>query len=606
MVTHELDKDVFELRSDALAILLVIGFITCGAFFVVIMIAWDFQLLVPLAATAGLLIISNVLKQRQRVELAAWFLIAGLIAGPVVFTLSRGPNVSIYMFLLVPILATSLVISGRVTLWIAGLCVALMIGLSMPTLGLVGAVSLVVAPAVISVLVGTISYLNESNILQMVYWALDIQQKDTQRADMFYKQGEELKQALLEVQHARSKLEQLHTELTEAHRKTEQVSKAKSVFLSNMSHELRTPLNVVIGYTSAMLNMPQMYDNVPLPDIYRGDIQQIKDNGHYLIGLINDILDLSKIEAGKLELHCDAVELTDIFKGAISTSLGLVKEKQIQLRPDFPETMPEVWADPIRVRQIILNLMSNAIKFTQSGSVTLHAGQEGDFVRISVIDTGIGIPEHALEHIFDRFQQAEHDTDKQYGGTGLGLDISKQLVQMHGGQLEVHSQVGHGSAFSFTLPVLTEEQKKHATVPTDMGAGVTMLEPAPAASISNGYTILLVEDETSMRDMMRRTLEGADHVVIDTHDGAQVLEMAYGLLPDLIILDVHLPNMDGWEVLKMLKKDEITAGIPVMVCTASEDKDYAKELGAALYLRKPFSADELLACVQGSLAGSLA
>jgi signal transduction histidine kinase len=605
MITHDLDKNVFELRADALSILVVVSFITCSVFFVGIILSQEFQLLVPLGVTAGLLMVSNSFKQRQKIETAAWWLILAQIAGPSVFAVIRGPDALMFMFLLLPIVATSLLIDGKLTMWIAALCIILMLALTIPQKGFVSTLNLVIIPSIMSILIGGIAYLNEYNILQMVFWALDIQQKDTQRAEMFYKQGEELKQALLEVQHSRSALEKLHNELKEAQRKTEQASKAKSIFLSNMSHELRTPLNVVIGYTSAMLNMPQMYENTTLPDIFRNDIQQIKDNGHYLIGLINDILDLSKIEAGKLELHPDVVDLAGIFKGAMATCVGLIKDKTLQLRSDYPETLPLVWADPIRVRQIILNLTSNAIKFTQSGSVTLQAHIEDKFVRVSISDTGIGIPEHALQHIFDRFQQAEHDTDKQYGGTGLGLDISKQLVQMHGGNLTVESQVGHGSTFSFTLPLLGEDQKKSDSPLTDMNSSVTMLEPAPQAAVV-GYTILLVEDETSMREMMRRTLEGAEHVVIDTHDGTQVLEMAVGLLPDLIILDVHLPGANGWDVLKTLKTDETTGTIPVMICTANDDKDHAKELGAALYLRKPFSPDELLACIQGLLTGSLA
>ena len=153
------------------------------------------------------------------------------------------------------------------------------------------------------------------------------------------------------------------------------------------------------GYTSAMLNMPQMYENMTLPDIYRGDIQQIKDNGHYLIGLINDILDLSKIEAGKLELLRESISLAEIFRGVLATSVGLVKDKAVLIKSDFSDQLPRVWADPTRVRQIVLNLMSNAVKFTDRGSVTLRARLENTVVRISVIDTGIGIREKALPHI---------------------------------------------------------------------------------------------------------------------------------------------------------------------------------------------------------------
>jgi CheY-like chemotaxis protein len=347
--------------------------------------------------------------------------------------------------------------------------------------------------------------------------------------------------------------------------------------------------------------MPAMYENEKLPPIYRSDVNLIKENGYHLLGLINDILDLSKIEAGKLELHNEPVSLSDLLRGIIATSIGLAKDKPIQIRPDFPQDLPRVWADPMRVRQIILNLMSNAVKFTQTGSVTLQARVVDSTVQISVIDTGIGIPEKALAHIFDRFQQAEHDTDKHFGGTGLGLDISRQLARMHGGDLSVKSMVGHGSTFSFTLNI---SDAQHIGPEVPVVKSVKMLSSAQAEA-NQIYTILLVEDEVSMRDMIRRTLESAGHVVADVQDGADVLDAVTGLLPDLVILDVRLPNVNGWEILKDLKDNVDTASIPVIVATANEDEGHATQLGAELYLRKPFSPDELLACVEELLPTSL-
>jgi CheY-like chemotaxis protein len=258
----------------------------------------------------------------------------------------------------------------------------------------------------------------------------------------------------------------------------------------------------------------------------------------------------------------------------------------------------------MRVRQIILNLMSNAIKFTPSGSVSLRAQVEGQNVRISVTDTGIGIPEQALAYIFDRFEQAERDTDKHYGGTGLGLDISKQLARMHGGDLTVQSAVGQGSTFSFTLPILVDVPS--SALPEKPSAPESSAKSLPTFSQTLASTILLVEDEASLRDMMRRTLEGTGYVVVDVQDGSQVIDLAGGLLPELIMLDIRLPNVNGWQLLEELKANPETAPIPVIVCTVSEDEDRARELGAALYLHKPFSADELLACVEEFLPQSVA
>lgn len=391
-------------------------------------------------------------------------------------------------------------------------------------------------------------------------------------------------------------LSSANIKLSEAQRKAESASRAKSLFLSNMSHELRTPLNVIIGYSHSMLVMPQMFNNTPMPEIYRPYLKLIEDNGYYLIGLINDILDLSKIEAGKLELVYTRVELPEIFRGVLATATGLLKDKPLQLRPEYPEDLPLVWADPIRVRQIILNLLSNAIKFTNSGSVTLKAEQRGEWVAISVIDTGIGIPEEARTGIFDRFGQISSGTITDIEGTGLGLDISKQLTQMLGGDLSVSSEVGKGSQFTFTLPVATPEQMALDMSPVQMNESFTVFErrQMPAEQV---YSVLLVEDEVSMRELLRRALEADGYLVIDTHDGAQAMDLAVGLLPSVIILDVNLPHVSGWDVMAQLKNDPATAAIPVIVCTGAADKNRAFQLGAARFLTKPVTPETVIAAV---------
>lgn len=397
-----------------------------------------------------------------------------------------------------------------------------------------------------------------------------------------------------------AELSSANLKLSEAQRKAEDASRAKSLFLSNMSHELRTPLNVVIGYSHSMLAMPQMFNNVPMPEVYRPYLKLIKDNGHYLIGLINDILDLSKIEAGKLELVCTTVDLPEVFRGVLATATGLLKDKSLQLRPEYPEDMPLVWADPIRVRQIILNLLSNAIKFTNTGSVTLKAEVDDDWVTISVIDTGIGIPEEGRFAIFDRFRQISSGAFSEIEGTGLGLDISKQLSQMHGGDLSVHSQEGKGSRFSFTLPLATADQLMTKTLPVANNNSFTIFNRENIGT-DEVLSILLVEDEVSMRELLRRALESVGYLVIDTHDGAQVMELALGLLPNLIILDVNLPHVSGWEVITQLKSDAETKDIPVVVCTASHDRQRAMDAGAAVFLGKPVTPDEVITVVQEQL-----
>ncbi len=398
------------------------------------------------------------------------------------------------------------------------------------------------------------------------------------------------------------RVEERTAQLAAARQRAESASQAKSVFLSNMSHELRTPLNVIIGYTSAMLTLPIMYGNTSLPETFSHDVALVMENGHYLLGLINDILDLSKIEAGKVDVHRTTVSLDGIFQGVISTTVGLVKDKPVQVRSNCPADLPDVSADPIRIRQVLLNLTSNAAKFTSTGSITLQAEIKDGFVRISVIDTGPGIPEKALATIFDRYEQAEQDTYQRYGGTGLGLDISKRLVEMHGGQLTVESRLGTGSAFSFTLPIAPKQQGERRVTGSEAVRVVEIfdtIEPAPEPT-----TVLIGENDTDTRLMFRRSLETAGYLVMDTDDGSTVHEIALGLLPDVILLDIQLRTLNGWQVLDQLRNDPALAEIPVIICTDVNQSPEAKADGAFAMMLKPVSPAEIILKVEEALVSS--
>ncbi|MEP7285886.1 MAG: ATP-binding protein [Chloroflexota bacterium] len=385
-------------------------------------------------------------------------------------------------------------------------------------------------------------------------------------------------------------------ELVVARQVAESASNTKSVFLSNMSHELRTPLNMVIGYASSMLTMPQMYKNQTLPSIFHDDLQLIQDNGKYLLGLINDILDLSKIEAEKLTLDLQPVNLSELFRGVIATSLGLVKDKPLQITPDFPDDLPIVWGDPLRVRQILLNLMSNAIKFTDSGRITLSAKRQGNQVHIAVIDTGVGIPGHALSTIFDRYEQIKNNAEGKHTGTGLGLDISQRLCHMHNTQLTVTSILGQGSTFAFELMCATPEQMATSTLVTP--------EPESSVKLLNHSDfdetairqIVIAEGNSDLRVMLRQTLENANQIVVETSDGTQLIALVQGVLPDAIVSSVPLPSVDIWEVLETLKSQPDTAEIPVILLGDPSYQSQAEKLGFT-FLSKPVNGEALLTSI---------
>jgi signal transduction histidine kinase/CheY-like chemotaxis protein len=396
-------------------------------------------------------------------------------------------------------------------------------------------------------------------------------------------------------------------ELELARQAAEAASNTKSVFLSNMSHELRTPLNMVIGYASSMLNMPQMYSNQQLPEIFRNDMLLIQENGRYLLELINDILDLSKIEAEKLTLDLQAVNLVELFRGVIATSLGLVKDKALQLRPDFPNELPVVWADPVRVRQILLNLMSNAIKFTESGSVTLFAKVQGGSVFIAVIDTGIGIPENALSTIFDRYEQIKSQVEGKHSGTGLGLDISQRLCQMHGSRLNVSSTLGQGSSFSFSLICATPEQiaTSKTTTPA-MESSVKLLQhAAPEPNIIR--QIVLAEEDSEMRTAIRQALENVGYVVIETADGSQIVDLAAGLLPDMVISSASALGANMWSILQALRNNPECAKIPIIVLgDIPQQADKPVDKLSIKCLAKPVNPEALVSQVKQLFESSVA
>ncbi len=382
--------------------------------------------------------------------------------------------------------------------------------------------------------------------------------------------------------------------LDDARRIAEAASNAKSEFLSNMSHELRTPLNMVIGYTTSMLYIPEMYKEVVLPDIYKKDIQTIQKNGEHLLGLINDILDLSKIEAGKLTLSPQPVDLLDIVRGVVATSVGLVKDKAIQVRPDHPVALPFIWGDPLRVRQVLLNLMSNAIKFTDTGYVTLKAELQGDQVRISVQDTGIGINEEDLKTIFDRYAQIQNKATIQ--GTGLGLDICQRLLQMHDSELEVTSAVGIGSTFTFTLPLATAEQIALASDPepdTDVTRIPVEVEPM---NWESSRIVLLIEKDAETRAKLNRSLEDAKYVVFEHHPGDDILELASTLTLDLIIMDDATLTDNSLSMYATLRSHEATQHIPIILM--SEDNQEKITDSRTRTLQKPVPIASLIECVE--------
>jgi signal transduction histidine kinase/ActR/RegA family two-component response regulator len=366
-----------------------------------------------------------------------------------------------------------------------------------------------------------------------------------------------------------------------------EVDRLKSQFLANMSHELRTPLNSIIGFSRVIL---KGIDG-PLTDLQVQDLSSINNAGQHLLGLINDILDMARIEAGKMELVLDEVDLHDTLKGVLSTTVALVKDKKVRLVEDLAPGLPRVRADSMRIRQVLLNLLSNAAKFTDEGSITLRAapveaigpysGRLEQFVEVRVIDTGPGIAPDDMSKLFEPFSQVDASATRKVGGTGLGLSICRQLVELHNGRIWAESQVGHGSTFAFILPVSQPEVHLAAPAAIDPAGG-------------QARTVLAVDDDQGIFNLYRRYLEPHGYRVIGVSKSTDAITRAAELRPVAVLLDVLMPNKDGWQVLAELKRSPVTNDIPVIMCTLVSDPQRALQMGAAAYVSKPILEADLL------------
>ncbi|HET6468417.1 MAG TPA: response regulator [Geminicoccaceae bacterium] len=390
---------------------------------------------------------------------------------------------------------------------------------------------------------------------------------------------------ITELKRREGELAELVQKLELARDQAMQATQAKSHFLANMSHELRTPLNAIIGIT-------EMLKEEALEDGRDDEVEalgRIHRAGTHLLHLINEILDLAKIEAGKLELQFENVDLAALAREVASTAEALAAKNRNRLEVRCAPDLGVLRADPMRLRQVILNLLSNACKFTENGSVTLElargTGDRRDWCTIAVRDTGIGLTPEQLGRLFEEFTQADSSTTRRYGGTGLGLAISRKLCRMMGGDITVESAPGRGSTFMVLLPA-----RSGALPAPDRPPAVT--GPIGARSLDRRRA-LVIEDDEAARELIARLLTREGMTVSVAADGASGLARARELRPALITLDVLMPGMDGWSVLQELKADPELAEIPVVMLTIVDEQNRAYALGAAGYLAKPVDRAQL-------------
>lgn len=372
-------------------------------------------------------------------------------------------------------------------------------------------------------------------------------------------------------------------ELIETNQKLEAASHHKSAFLASMSHELRTPMNAIIGFTRLVMRRSREH----LPQKQYENLQKIQVSADHLLALINDILDLSKIEAGRLELHLTKFDLRELVDECLRAIEAIVANDGIALTQSVDEGLPALWGDRDKAKQILLNLLGNAAKFTKEGGIgiSVHAVADG-MVAIEVADTGIGIPEHALQMIFDEFQQVDSSVTRQYGGTGLGLSISHHLARLMGGQISVTSTLGEGSTFTVTLPLHQPEEDARKSSDEE--------NAADAVASANGKVVLAIDDDPDAIYLLRETLADEGYSVIGAADAEEGIKKARTIKPFAITLDIIMPKKDGWQTLQELKANATTCDIPVIMLTVVDERNIGYRLGVFDYLMKPFGRQEIL------------
>jgi len=418
----------------------------------------------------------------------------------------------------------------------------------------------------------------------------EIQQRDT----ALQSTNGELKTRTQELEEEIFHRKQTQEELLNAKHAAEEANRAKSTFLANMSHELRTPLNAIIGY-SEMLE-EETRDSGKIENVQ--DLRKIQASGKHLLSLINDVLDLSKIEAGKMVLHLETFEVSQVIEEMVTTLQPAAAKNGNSIHVHLADNVNMMRADITKVRQILFNLLSNACKFTDHGTVSVNVEQiktaDRDWIQFQVRDTGIGISAKQKENLFQEFAQADASIARKYGGTGLGLAITHRFVQLMKGRIWVESEPSQGAVFTVRLPAQVVTETSESAQPESAGKA-----PAASSETKTGLeTILVIDDDPSVRDLMTRFLTKLDFHVVAAANGEEGIRLARQVRPLLITLDVVMPDCDGWTVLNRLKSDSQLAKIPVIMVTVVDNEAMGLDLGASNYLIKPVDRDRLAVLVE--------
>jgi len=541
----------------------------------------------PVLLAGGLAV--SFLVQGRSLSLAAAAVILGLAAADLYEIWLVDTNIAPYL-LAVVVSLTGLLFSMKVVVWVTVLCSSSVIAIGSLRWGYSLFSVELLSPVLVISAVGILSSLAVRNLYQALYWfqerAMAAQRKEEELRD---RQGQ-LARTLKALDEAYRRLEYLNYDLARAREVAEETRVTKQRFATSVSHELRTPLNVIIAFSETMYLSPESYGGAPLPAEYRGDMREIYRSSRHLLRLIDDVLDMSQIEAGRMRIDLEPVELRHVVTESLDMIRPLVREQEIALRADVPADLPQVFIDRARVQQLLLNLLNNARRFTERGSITVEAAAETGHVRVTVADTGIGIPPSEHESMFKEFHQLDSPTARREGGSGLGLAISKRFVEMHGGRIWVESDgvSGHGSRFHFTLPSANVAPVEISTL-----RGTRKSASIPAG---RGRTLLLLDQDSAIVRILEQGLEEYQIIVAD--DVSQVSRLIDEQHARAVVLN-SAQRAVALRQMRELRQKLGDSPVPIILCPLVGERQLGQALGAIAYLVKPVTREALTTLLDG-------
>ncbi|NJM07403.1 response regulator [Candidatus Gracilibacteria bacterium] len=427
-----------------------------------------------------------------------------------------------------------------------------------------------------------ISWVTYRPLQTLMSWAWEYLRQVQSQIEELRNSRAELSRALASMDHAYYRIQQANYELERARQAAEEARRFKAEFAANVSHELRTPLNLILGFSEVIVLSPQSYDT-PLPEVYRGDVEAIYRSARYLSSLVDDVLDLSGIEASRMALQLEPIDLRQIAAQAQATVNALFTDRGLVLRVCLPADLPSISGDSTRIRQVLINLLNNAARFTERGGVTIGASADEQAVTLSVTDSGIGIPADKLDRVFYEFEQLGAQTHRRYGGSGLGLAISKQFVELHGGRIWVESRVGEGSTFYVALP---RDQQARFMLP--LRSSTTSWASSNAQRLPEGPVLLVFDEDPWTARALQRYLDGYRVYPATLDTPAEIV-------PQAILVNVHAPP-GPWPQLEQVSA--VYPHTPVFMCALPTRRDEQHVLGADDYLLKPVSREQLFAAIE--------